>query len=244
MRLLTSVGQLKVRSGAAWLLALACLSVPLGLTTGCEPPAGTSGGSGGSAVSTREGELAYVTDDELAKFVDGTPDHSVKFPEDNYAQGRKLLVANKYAESEQVLKDGIDAAVKSSAGETKLGQYCVRVNNALYQEHKLKEALKYAILASRIFYKQPPVQRTVPLWFFNVHMYMGFCYKYLGIYPEAEAQLRKAINVAASAPAGQVDWPFHRLCYVELLDTLSRDKKLKEHKQVELELKNLEDKHK
>jgi hypothetical protein len=80
-------------------------------------------------------------------------------------------------------------------------------------------------------------------WFFNVHMHMGFCYKYLGNYPEAEAQLRKAINVAASAPAGQEDWPFHRLCYIELIDTLAKDHKVPQSKQLKEELKTVEDKH-
>jgi hypothetical protein len=176
MRLLTSASGLKVRSGAAWVLTLASLSLPLGLLTSCgEPNPSTSGGPDSAGPqSKRVGELAYVTDDELAKFVDGTPDHSVKFPEENYDQGRKLMLALKFEESKQTFKDGLDAAVKSSAGETKLGQYCVRYMNTLYQLHKYKEALKYAILASRIFYKQPPVQRPVPLWFFNVHMHMGF----------------------------------------------------------------------
>ncbi|MBS1994133.1 MAG: hypothetical protein JSS83_26665 [Cyanobacteria bacterium SZAS LIN-3] len=243
MRLLTSASGLKARSGAACLLALASLSLSM-ILTGCTEPSSTSGTGGQTGPAPRTGELAYVTDEEIAKFVDGTPDHTVKFPEKNFVEGRKLLLALKFTESEQVLKEGLPDAVKSSAGETKLGQYCVRLNNAIYELKRYKEALKYAILASKIFYKQPPVQRPVPLWFFNTHMHMGFCYERLSIYPEAESQLRKAINVAASAPAGQIDWGFHRLCYIELLDTLKKDKKMKEYKQVQEELKNLEDKHK
>ena len=244
MRLLTSASGLKVRSGAAWLLSLASLSMTLGLLTGCGEPAPTGGPDKAATNNGRTGELAYVTDDEIAKFVNGTPDNAVKFPEDAFVKGREDLLALKFADSEKVLREGMDAAVKSSAGQTKLGQYCIRMNNALYEEHKYKEALKYAILASRIFYKQPAEQRPVPLWFFNANMHEGFCYKYLGIYPEAEKQLRKAINVAGSAPAGQVDWRFHRLCYIELFDTLNKDHKAGEAKQVKEEMKLLEDKHK
>jgi tetratricopeptide (TPR) repeat protein len=259
MRLLTSAGGLKVRSGAAWLLTLACLSVPLGLLSSCSEPEPTTSGS--TTPSTgRPGELAYVTDDELARFVDGTPDHTIKFPEENYVNGRKLLVALKYDDSEKILKEGLADAVKSSAGETKLGQYCVRLNNALYYEAqklfgkgdgpkpkytaKYQESLKYGILASRIFYKQPPAQRPMAPWFFNVNMFMGFSYKALGRFKEAEAHLRKAINVAASAPTGQEDWPFHRLCYLELIDTLKKDKQPPAVvKQLEQELKAIEAKH-
>ncbi|MBU6455292.1 MAG: tetratricopeptide repeat protein [Cyanobacteria bacterium REEB67] len=244
MRLLTSASGLKARSGAAWLLTLASLSLPIGLLTGCTEPAPKTSEKASGELSGRTGELAYVTDDELAKFVNGTPDNAVKFPEDNFVKGRENLLALKFSDSEKVLKDGLDAAVKSSAGQTKLGQYCIRLNNVLYEEKKYKEALKYGILASKIFYKQPPEQRPVPLWFFNAHMHMGFCYQYLGIYPEAETQLRKAINVAASAPAGQIDWKFHRLCYFELCDTLKRDHKPKEAKLAQEEMKALEDKHK
>jgi len=243
MRFLTSAGGLKARSGFAWLLMLATVSLSMSLT-GCGEPPPTSGTGTPGGQPGRVGELAYVTDDEIAKFVDGVPDHTVKFPEKNFVEGRQKLLALKFTESEQVLKDGLNDAVKSSAGETKLGQYCVRLNNAIYELKRYKEALKYAILASKIFYKQPPVQRPVPLWFFNTHMHMGFCYQRLSIYPEAESQLRKAINVAASAPAGQIDWGFHRLCYIELLDTLKKDKKIKEYKQVQEELKNFEAKHK
>ncbi len=127
-----------------------------------------------STTTGRPGELAFVSDEELKSFVDGTPDHNVKFPEENFVNGRKLLVALKYNESEKVLKESLADAVKSSAGETKLGQYCVRLNNVLYYEaakiygkgdgpkpkytEKYQESLKYGILASRIFYKQPPAQ--------------------------------------------------------------------------------------
>ena len=146
---------------------------------------------------------------------------------------------------------GVKDAVKSSAGETKLGQYCVRLNNAYFYEKNYEKSLKYGILASKIFYKQPPAQRPMPFWFFNVNMFMGFDYKNINKYPESEAHLRKAINVADSAPAGQEDWPFHRLCYLELIDALKKDTKLKkEHmqdkqvQQVQEELKAQEAKHK
>jgi tetratricopeptide (TPR) repeat protein len=258
MRHLTSAGRLKVRSGAAWLLTIASLALPLGLLSGCSEPSSDTSASTSNSLTGRTGELAYVTDAELAKFVDGTPDHSVKFPEENYVNGRKLLVAQKFADSEKMLKDGLDAAVKSSAGETKLGQYCIRLNNALYQEGNAlsldwkskqaekyyKDSLKYGILASKIFYKQPPAQRPMPLWFFNVNMYMGFSYKALKDYNEAEVHLRKAINVAASAPPGQEDWPFHRLCYLELIDTLKKHNKIPQAKQLQDELKAIEAKHK
>jgi tetratricopeptide (TPR) repeat protein len=253
MRLLTSAGGLKARSGATWFMALICLSAPLGLLYGCgeETPTATTSGT---TESQRPGELAFVTDDELAKFVDGTPDHSVKFPEENYVNGRKLLVKLKFNDSEKILRDGLPDAVKSSAGETKLGQYCVRLNNALYEEarkmfgqkgqnDKYRDSLKYGILASRIFYKQPPAQRPMPFWFFNVNMYMGFAYKALGKLKESESHLRKAINVADSAPPDQEDWPFHKLCYMELIDALKKDKKAPEAKQIEDELKAAKSKH-
>jgi tetratricopeptide (TPR) repeat protein len=253
---MTSAGGLKVKSGMAWLLTLACLSVPLGLLYGCSEPAPTTNGTS-STTSGRVGELAYITDDEQARFVDGTPDHAVKFPEENYVNGRKLIVALKFADAEKMLRDGLNDAVKSSAGDTKLGQYCVRLNNAIYQQaaaktmlgkgnaqkEKYQDALKYGILASHIFYKQPPAQRPMPFWFFNVNMHMGFCYKALGKFKEAESHLRKAINVAASAPAGQEDWPFHRLCYMELIDTLEKDKQAPAAKQLRAELKEVEKKH-
>jgi len=242
MRLSISESGLNVKSAKAWFLTFVSMAIPLGFLSGCGEQTPSTSGNGNQ--SGRVGELQYVTDDELARFVDGTPDNSVKFPEEDFVAGRKLLLESKFAESEKAMKDGLDAAVKSSAGQTKLGQYCVRLNNPLYYEHKYKEALKYGILAGRIFYKQPPAQRPMPMWFFNVHMHQGFCYKYMGIYPEAELQLRKAINVAASAPSGQVDWGFHRLCYIELIDTLIKDKKKAETKKVQEELKNLEAQHK
>jgi tetratricopeptide (TPR) repeat protein len=252
MRLLTSASGQNAKTGLAWLLTLVSLSLPLSLLTGCgEPPATTggdnaaTGGKAGKGTDTsKAGESDYVTDDEIAKYVNGTPDHSVKFPEDAFVKGRQDMLALKFSDSEKILRDGLNDAVKSSSGEIKLGQYCIRFCNTLYQEKKYKEAIKYAILASKIFYKQPPEQRPVPMWFFNDHMHLGLCYKNLGNNAEAEAQLRKAINVAASAPSGQIDWRFHRMCYIELIATLENDHKQKLIKAVKDDMKALEDKHK
>jgi hypothetical protein len=230
-------------------LLTSALTLPFALS-GCSDPSTTTTTTATTDTSPAKpavafpGEKAFVTPEEEKAYVENAPDTSVKFPEDEFVRGRKLRDQLKAAEAEKVLKSKLDDAVKSAAGQTKLGQYCVRLNNVLHMQGKEKEALKYAILAGHIFYKQPVEKRPLPLWFFNVHLHQGLGYKKLRIYPDAEKQLRKAINFAASAPAGQVDWHWHRLCYMELIDTLKLEKKKPaEIKVIEADLKNLEESH-
>ncbi len=235
------------------LLCLMAVSIPFGLS-GCSEPSTTPGDTSsttgaktpasGAPGSKFKGEESFVTPEEEKRFVDGTPDTSVKFPEEEFVKGKKLRDLLKPAEGEKVLKSKLDDAVKSAAGETRLGQYCVRLNNCLHMQGKETEAMKYAIIASHIFYKQPPEKRPLPMLFFNVHLHQGLGYKALRIFPEAEKQLRKAINIAAGAPAGQVDWNWHRLCYYQLIDTLTFEKKFGEIKVVKADVKALEDSHK
>ncbi len=229
-------------------LLAAALSLPLGLTGCSEPTSTTSGGSNGAgkvdpALQAQRSEEMFVSPAEEKRFVTDTPDTKVAFPEAEFVKGRKLIDQLNAAEAEKVLMSKLDDAIKSAAGETKLGQYCARISTALHMEGKDKEALKYAILAGHIFYKQPAEKRPLPRWFFNVHLHQGLGYKKLRIFPEAEKQLRKAINFASSAPAGQVDWNWHRLCLIELIDTLEHEKKTSEVKVVKGELKALEDSH-
>jgi len=244
----------RAQKALPFLLCLVASSVPLGLT-GCSEPSTTTGGTTSTTTSTKpalqggpgstfKGEETFVSPEEEKRFVDGTPDTSVKFPEEEFVKGKKLRDLLKPAEGEKVLKSKLDEAVKSSAGETRLGQYCVRINNCLHMQGKETEAMKYAIIATHIFYKQPPEKRPLPMLFFNVHLHQGLGYKALRIYPEAEKHLRKAINIAAGAPAGQVDWNYHRLCYYQLIDMLTAEKKFGEIKVVKADVKALEDSHK
>lgn len=240
----------QVQQAAPLLVCLltSALSLPFVLS-GCSDPSTTPATSTTESTTPKTGkalpgESDFVTPEEEKAYVENAPDPKVKFPEDEFVKGRKLRDELKAKDGETVLKSKLDDAVKSAAGETKLGQYCVRLNNVLHMQGKYKEALKYAILAGRIFYKQPPDKRPLPLWFFNVHLHQGLDYKKLRIFPEAEKQLRKAINFAAGAPAGQVDWHWHRLCYLELIDTLKLEKKKPaEIKVIEADLKNLEESH-
>jgi hypothetical protein len=213
------------------LFTIAALTLPLTLS-GCSEQTGSPEGSNKPAANTGqettkspEGEAAFVTALDEKKFISGKPNPAIPFPEEEFQLGRKLLLQKKYSEGEKVLKSKLDQAAQSATGQTKLGQYLVRLNNNLFAEGKTEESLKYAILASKIFYNQPPVQRPVPMWFFNVHLRQGLGYKLIGKNAESETHLRKAINVAASAPRGQVEFPWHRLCYTELIDTLERQKK-------------------
>ena len=234
-------------------LLAAALSLPLGLTGCSEPTSSTTSGSTTGAgrddgksdpvAQAKSSEDMFVTAAEEKRFVTDSPDTKVTFPEAEFVKGRKLIDQLNVAEAEKVLMSKLDDAVKSAAGETKLGQYCARISTALHMEGKEKESLKYAILAGHIFYKQPTEKRPLPRWFFNVHLHQGLGYKKLRMFPEAEKQLRKAINFASSAPAGQVDWNWHRLCLVELIDTLGHEKKTNEAKVVKGELKALEDSH-
>lgn len=227
------------------------VSMPLGLTGCVEPPSETPkpvnttkgpGGKTGPAVETLS-EDDLVTADEQKRFVDNAPDNTVKFPEAEFQEGRKCLEQQKPADGERALKSKLDDAVKSAAGDSRLGQYCVRLNNNLFAEDKHKEALKYNILATRIFYKQSPERRPLPFWFFNVHLYQAMGYKKLRLFPQAEKQYRKAINIAAGAPNGQINWNWYRLCYLELIDTLLLEKKKPEAEQVKKDLKDLEQAH-
>ncbi len=229
-------------------LLAAALSLPLGLAGCSEPSSTTSGGSNSAgkvdpALQAQNSEELFVSPEEEKRFVSGTPDSKVPFPEAEFVKAIKLIDQLKVAEAETLLMSKLDDAVKSAAGETKLGQYCARLCTALHMEGKDKESLKYAILGSHIFYKQPAEKRPLPRWFFNVHLHQGLGYKKLRMYPEAEKQLRKAINFASSAPAGQVDWNWHRLCLIELIDTLEHEKKTSEVKVVKGEKKALEDSH-
>lgn len=230
-------------------LVAAALSLPLGLTSCSEPSSTTSdnsnsdGSKSDQAAQTKSSEDMFVTAADEKRFVTDSADTKVAFPEAEFVKGRKLIDQLNVAEAEKVLMSKLDDAVKSAAGETKLGQYCARISTALHMEGKEKESLKYAILAGHIFYKQPAEKRPLPRWFFNVHLHQGLGYKKLRMYPEAEKQLRKAINFASSAPAGQVDWNWHRLCLIELIDTLGHEKKTNEAKVVKGELKALEDSH-
>ncbi|MFA6212002.1 MAG: hypothetical protein WCT03_17455 [Candidatus Obscuribacterales bacterium] len=228
-------------------LITATLSLPLGLTGCSEPSTSTTSGSNADkvdpAVQAQRSEEMFVTAADEKRFVTDSPDTKVAFPEAEFVKGRKLIDQLNVAEAEKVLMSKLDDAVKSAAGETKLGQYCARISTAMHMEGKDKEALKYAILAGHIFYKQPTEKRPLPRWFFNVHLHQGLGYKKLRMYPEAEKQLRKAINFASSAPAGQVDWNWHRLCLVELIDTLEHERKTSEVKVVKGELKALLDSH-
>ncbi len=244
----------RAQKALPFLLCLMAVSIPLGLT-GCSEPSSTPGGTTSTTTGSKtspasvpgvkfKGEESFVTPEEEKRFVDGTPDTSVKFPEEEFVKGKKLRDLLKPAEGEKVLKSKLDEAVKSAAGETRLGQYCVRLNNCLHMQGKETEAMKYAIIASHIFYKQPPEKRPLPMLFFNVHLHQGLGYKALRNFPEAEKQLRKAINIAAGAPAGQVDWNWHRLCYYQLIDTLTFEKKFGEIKVVKADVKALEDAHK
>lgn len=228
-------------------LITATLSLPLGLTGCSEPSTSTTSGSNADkvdpALQAQRSEEMFVTAADEKRFVTDSPDTKVAFPEAEFVKGRKLIDQLNVAEAEKVLMSKLDDAVKSAAGETKLGQYCARISTALHIEGKDKESLKYAILAGHIFYKQPTEKRPLPRWFFNVHLHQGLGYKKLRMYPEAEKQLRKAINFASSAPAGQVDWNWHRLCLVELVDTLEHERKTSEVKVVKGELKALLDSH-
>ncbi len=229
-------------------LITATLSLPLGLTGCSEPSTSTTSGSGNDGkkepLSAQKSEDMFVTPEEEKRFVTDAPDPKVPFPEAEFVKGKELRDELRTVEAEKVLKSKLDEAVKSAAGQTKLGQYCVRLNNVLHMQGKEKEALKYAILAGHIFYKQPIEKRPLPLLFFNMHLHQGVGYKRMHLYAEAEKQLRKAINFASSAPAGQVDWSWHKLCLVELIDTLEHERKTSEVKLVKGELKALEDSHK
>lgn len=242
--------QIGHRSALTWVLTSLLLITPLGLT-GCSEPseAPPKTGDGGKTPPSKPPvpkaltEDDFVTQDEQKRFVDNAPDTSVKFPEAEFQEGRKFLEQQKPSEGEKILKSKLDDAVKSAAGDTRLGQYCVRLNNNLFAEDKDKEALKYNILATRIFYKQSPEKRPLPFWFFNVHLYQAMGYKRLRMWPEAEKQYRKAINIAAGAPTGQINWNWYRLCYLELIDTLLLEKKKAEAEQVKKDLKDLENTH-
>lgn len=230
-------------------LIAAALSLPLGLVGCSEPTSSTTSGSTttdgklDSAAQTKSSEDMFVTAAEEKRFVTDSPDPKVPFPEAEFIKGRRLLDQSNAAEAEKVLMSKLDDAIKSAAGETKLGQYCGRITTALRMQGKDKEALKYAILSGHIFYKQPAEKRPLPLWFFYLHLHQGLGYKKLRMFPEAEKQLRKAVNVASSAPKGQIDWNWHRLCLIELIDTLGHEKKTNEAKVIKGELKALEDSH-
>jgi hypothetical protein len=186
-------------------------------------------------------ESDFVTPEDEEKFLKPrTKPSTVEFPEAEFQEGRKLLMQQKPEQGAKVLLSKLDQAAEAAAGQTKLGQYLVRVNNNLFRINKLKEAQKYSILAARIFYAQPPEKRPTPMWFFNVHFRQGLGYKYLGFNKQAELQLRKAVNIASAAPSGQIDWYWHRLVYAELLDTLQREKKTEQAKIVAEQLKEFE----
>lgn len=239
------------RSAITLMLTSLLVGLPLGLT-GCSEPSETPKNptpKNGKTPANNNPPVVSITEDDLVsaddqkRFVDNAADTTVKFPEAEFQEGRKFLQQQKPADGERVLKSKLDDAVKSAAGQTRLGQYCVRLNNNLFMEDKHKEALKYNILAMRIFYKQSPEQRPLPFWFFNVHLYQAMGYKKLRMWPEAEKQYRKAINIAASAPTGQIDFNWYRLCYLELIDTLLIEKKKAEADLVKKDLKALEATH-
>lgn len=220
-------------------LVLVSVFASLGLS-GC-------GGSqeGGSTTKTPTGskpvkpaEPPLVTEEEIARFVDAEPDPKVTFPEKEFTEARPyIFTQNKPAEGEKILKSKLDDAVKSNAGQTKLGQYCVRLGLALFNQKKEKEAVKYMLLAQRIFYKQPPEKRPMPNWFFNAHMYPGLYYNGVRKFPEAEVEWRKCVNVSIGAPAQVIQKEWRKVALMQLKISLVNQGKTDAAKQVEEQVK-------
>lgn len=167
-----------------------------------------------------------VSDEEIARFVDASPNPSVNFPERAFEEARPMILTQgKPADGEKILRDHLDEAVKSQAGQTKLGQYLVRLAVGLYEqkdEEKKKEAVKYCLLAQRIFEKQPPEKRPMANWFWNAHFYPATLYTQYKKYNQAEAEWTRCVNIATGAPESVISKNWRKFALTQLLYTAEK----------------------
>lgn len=173
-----------------------------------------------------------VTDEEIARFVDAAPNPSVNFPERAFEEARPLILTqNKPQEGEKILREHLDEAVKAQAGQTKLGQYLVRFAVGLYQqrdEAKKKEAVKYCLLAQRIFEKQPAEKRPMANWFWNAHYYPADLYTQYKKYRDAEVEWTRCVNIATGAPDTVISKKWRKYALTQLLLTVEKQGNNKE----------------
>ncbi|MDX1986830.1 MAG: hypothetical protein SFV17_09085 [Candidatus Obscuribacter sp.] len=200
----------------------------------------TSTGTGKQPVSGTE--ETFATEAEIAKYVEAQPDSKFTFPETEFSEARPYIFnQNKPAIGEKILKEKLEDAVKSQAGQTKLGQYCVRLGVSLWNQgpSKQKEAMKYFLLAQRIFYKQPQEKRPMPNWFFNAHMHPGLYYNGERKFALAETEWRKCVNISAGAPLKLIPKEWRKISLQQLSIALKGQGKTEQAKQVDEQAKKI-----
>lgn len=232
-----------MRNATLGLALLLTMSIPLSLT-GCGGD--TSKTVTGTVAGTKDGKPAkppeepLVTDAEVAKYVDAQPDSKYSFPEKEFTEARPYIFSQeKPAQGEKILKGKLEDAVRSQAGQTKLGQYCIRLGIALWDQGKQKEAMKYFILAQKIFYAQPQERRPMPNWFFNAHMYPGLYYNGIRNYPLAETEWKKCVNISVGAPTSLIQNDWRKVAMAQLVISLKAQGKNEQAKQVNEQMKKL-----
>lgn len=225
-----------------FLLALLAPIVICSSLTGCTPggdegkqPSNTTNTGTGKKPETNV-EETFATEAEIAKYVEAQPDNKFTFPESEFSEARPYIFnQNKPAIGEKILKEKLEEAVKSQAGQTKLGQYCVRLGVSLWNQgpSKQKEAMKYFLLAQRIFYKQPQEKRPMPNWFFNAHMHPGLYYNGERKFALAETEWRKCVNISAGAPLKLIPKEWRKISLQQLSIALKGQGKTEQAKQVD-----------
>lgn len=129
------------------------------------------------------------------QYTEGTPDKSVKFPQEAFEQAKALRKQKKSKEAEALLKKNLDEARKAAVGQPRLAKYLVRLNNVLFDQGKDSEAIIFGEIACQIFDAQDPKEfKNFENWNSAIHSYLAMSYDRRGRLNMAQSHYVRAID--------------------------------------------------